>query len=96
LISKAQEAFDRGSFLEPEDDNALKWAREAQKAGKPSAMRIEDQVYSNMMKDLAQLRADHNYDSALMLVNAMVRAFPNHNSLPTVRRAIQRDKDASE
>jgi len=91
LAQKAQAAFARGDWLAPEDDNALKWSREAQKAGRPSASRIEDQVYSGLMKRLADLRANHERDAALDLVNTMIRAFPDHRSLATIRGSIAKD-----
>lgn len=91
LTQKAQAAFDRGDWLVPEDDNALKWSREAQKAGKPSASRIEDQVYSGLMKRLADLRANRDHDAALNLVKTMIQAFPDHRSLVTIKDSIAKE-----
>jgi hypothetical protein len=91
LVARAGAAFDRGDWLTPGDDNALKWARMAEKAGRPSASRIEDQIYSGMMKKLADLRASHDREAALKLVNEMIRSFPNHNSLSTIRSSIVKE-----
>jgi hypothetical protein len=53
---------------------------------------MEDRIYSRMMESLSNSRKARDYVAALEQVTSMIRVFPSHTSLPSVKAAIQREQ----
>lgn len=92
LLAKAEAAYSRGDWIQPDHDNALTWARQARSAGSQRGGVIEDQIYGRMMASLSDSRKARDYVAALEQVDSMIRVFPGHTSLPSVKATIQREQ----
>lgn len=91
LVDRAHIALAKGNLISPPNDNAVYWSREAQRAGRPSARGIQEQVYSNLMAQVTEYRDAGKNAEALDLIEQMIRVFPNHSALPAIRDAIRKE-----
>jgi hypothetical protein len=94
IIQNAEAALARGNLISPPDDNALYWARRAQRINPQNqpAIQIEEAILLGSIQVIQADQKAGRYDSALKRLTIMQTLYPNRRELSRLRSAIQQEQ----
>lgn len=93
FIQNAEAAFNEGRLMQPRQDSALYWARQAEQSGNTQGSAIEGRVVQRVLAQVNAARWGKNYNQALAEVSQLVEYYPNRDDFLELKMTIQNESD---